>query len=134
MVLHEHGTTVIRNCPSWALKSIQKFTALHAILFLDISLKNTNVNLVVVLEVREKSGDHQSHKDLFPENRECLYKMSLQCIQLLLRVWTKMVDLLTRVGLPQALMLSRFRDRMLNAQYVLVTMWFKKLLKPNCTL
>lgn len=39
MVIHEEGTTVIRNCPSWALKSIQKFTALHAILFETFHLK-----------------------------------------------------------------------------------------------
>lgn len=46
---------------------------------IDISPKTTNVNLLVVLEV--KSGNHQNHLDLSSEGQECLYKSLWQLIR-----------------------------------------------------
>lgn len=66
----------------------------------DISIKTTNVNLLVVQD--EKSADHQSQTSLSPGSDGYVYKISLQFIQYSLSYFS-----LDQVGEPVDIAIRR---------------------------
>lgn len=70
-----------------------------------VSLKSTNVNILVALD--EKSSDHQSHRDSSCGNHECLQKMCQSINEIFQkdRPTTKQAD----VSIPRAMLLASLK-------------------------